>query len=160
MAEIMQQYQKKLPQCISSLLTHCPPEACSIRRELLIAIRHLFGTEFRKGIIDHVRSHVGYKAHKFKVDNFLSEDLLVGKGRTCRDSLRPLVYSVLADLLHQVRTALSRPQLSKVVYIFSRNIHDSALPLNMQAMSAKLLMNLVECIEKDQQGMLLARLST
>jgi len=45
--------------------------------------------------------------------------------------------------VHHVRTELSLAQLSKVVYLFSRNIHDASLPFNIQTMSAKLLLNLV-----------------
>lgn len=54
--EMMAPYHKKIPHCIMSLLSHCPPEACSTRRELLIAIRHIIVTEFRKGCVEHVRN--------------------------------------------------------------------------------------------------------
>eukprot|EP01127_Copromyxa_protea_P022666 TRINITY_DN8267_c0_g1_i1.p1 TRINITY_DN8267_c0_g1~~TRINITY_DN8267_c0_g1_i1.p1 ORF type:complete len:3694 (+),score=584.33 TRINITY_DN8267_c0_g1_i1:40-11082(+) len=141
-SEFMNQYQKKIPLCLISLLQNCPPDACATRRELLIAIRHIIVSEFRKGCVEHI-------------DTLLNEDLLVGKGRACRDSLRPLAYSSLADLVHQIRHSLSRTQLSKVVYLYSRNIHDPMLPLQVQSMSTKLLMNLVECIEKEQQGRVL-----
>lgn len=78
----------------------------------------------------------------------------MGKGRTCRDSLRPMAYSSLAELIHNVRASLSRTQLSKVVYMYSRNLHDLSLPFSAQTMSAKLLQALVEVVEKDQQGKL------
>ncbi len=64
---------------------------------------------------------------------------------------RPLAYSTLADLVHHVRTELSLGQLSRVVYLFSRNIHDPSLPYNIQTMSAKLLLNLVECIARKNE---------
>jgi len=38
------------------------------------------------------------------------------------------------------------PQLSKAVHLFSRNVHDSSLPLTVQTTSIRLLMNLVEGI--------------
>jgi hypothetical protein len=66
----------------------------------------------------------------------------------CPQCGRPLAYSTLADLVHHVRTDLSLPQLSRVVQLFARNIHDSTLPFNIQTMSAKLLLNLVEGIAR------------
>lgn len=68
--------------------------------------------------------------------------------------IRPLAYSTLADLIHHVRTELSLTQLSKVIFLYSRNIHDSSLPFTIQTMSAKLLLNLVEGIyrKNDLEG--------
>ena len=47
-------------------------------------------------------------------------------------ALRPLACSTLADLVHHVRGELGMHHLSRVVYIFSCNIHDSTLPLSIQ----------------------------
>jgi transformation/transcription domain-associated protein len=59
---------------------------------------------------------------------------------------RPLAFSMLADLVHHVRTKLALPQLSRTVYMYSRNLHDNTLACSIQTMCAKLLLNLVECI--------------
>ena len=59
---------------------------------------------------------------------------------------RPLAYSTLADLVHHVRTSLSLNDLSLAVNLFSKNVHDESLSSNIQTMSCKLLLNLVECI--------------
>lgn len=59
-----------------------------------------------------------------------------------------MAYSTLADLVHHVRGDLTLPQLSRVVQLFARNIHDATLPFNIQTMSAKLLLNLVEGIAR------------
>ena len=52
---------------------------------------------------------------------------------------------------------LQMPQLSKAVHLFSRNVHDSSLPLTVQTTSIRLLMNLVEGIyhkhNQDQEKM-------
>jgi transformation/transcription domain-associated protein len=53
---------------------------------------------------------------------------------------------MLADLIHHVRTKLALPQLSRTIYLFSRNMHDNTLSCSIQTMCAKLLVNLVECI--------------
>ena len=57
-----------------------------------------------------------------------------------------LAYSTLADLVHHVRTQLKLPQLSKVIYLFSRNINDNNLPISIQTTSVRLLLNLVDNI--------------
>jgi transformation/transcription domain-associated protein len=151
--DLMHQYHKKLPQNVLALLSACPPEACGIRRELLVAIRHIVVTDWRKGFGEHVRSNI-LTVVTLQIDAFLSEDLLVGRGRACRDSLRPLAYSSLGDLI--LRLTLNRTQQSKVVYLYSRNIHDPNLPFQVQILSAKLLMNVIENLpEKDQQGTIL-----
>ena len=59
---------------------------------------------------------------------------------------RPLAYSILADLVHHIRTYLSLPNLSVAVHVFSSNVHDDTLPVSIQTMSCKLLLNLVESI--------------
>src|SRR4051794_19105414 len=104
-------------------------------------------TEFRLGFIKHV-------------DTLLDEKVLLGSSKTSLDVTRsefffdsshlyrPLAYSALADLFHHVRNELSLPQLLKIVNIYSRNLHDSALPFQIQTVSAKLLLNLVEPITK------------
>src|SRR3954451_10527786 len=71
-----------------------------------------------------------------------------------------MAYSMLADLVHHVRNKLTPIQLSKTVYMYSRNLHDPTLAAGIQTMCSKLLLNLTECIvnipkkdEKDE-GML------
>lgn len=59
-------------------------------------------------------------------------------------TLRPLAYSTLADLVHHVRQTLTLEQLSKVIHSFSRNIHDPTLPITIQTTSVRLLLNLVD----------------
>ncbi|KAL6045043.1 putative transformation/transcription domain-associated protein [Balamuthia mandrillaris] len=134
-AEHLKPYQESIPSCVINLLLNCPNECAAIRKELLIATRHILATDFRLGFIS-------------KIDTLLNEEVLIGNGRTSYETLRPLAYSTLADLVHHVRTNLSLEQLTRVVYLFSRNIHDPSLPFNIQTMSAKLLLNLVECIAR------------
>ena len=53
---------------------------------------------------------------------------------------------ILADLVHHIRSSLPLPHLSLAVHLFSKNVHDDTLPVSIQTMSCKLLLNLVECI--------------
>ena len=70
-----------------------------------------------------------------KIDHLLDESVLIGSGRTCFETLRSLAYSTLADLVHDVRDKLNLGQLARIVYLFSRNIHDHTLPLGIQVAS-------------------------
>lgn len=52
-----------------------------------------------------------------QVDRMLNEDLLVGPGRQARDTLRPLAYSTLADLVHHVKDRIDLDQVSRVIQV-------------------------------------------
>lgn len=66
------------------------------------------------------------------MDKLFDEDLLLGRGYTTHESLRPLAYSTLADLVHHVRQHLNINVLSKAVHLFSKNVHDESLPTSIQ----------------------------
>ena len=76
----------------------------------------------------------------------LDDQVLVGASRQSFDALRPLAFSTLADLVHHVRATLKLPQLSWVVHIYCRNIHDASLPVTIQTTSVRLLLNLTHDI--------------
>lgn len=86
------------------------------------------------------------------MDKLFNEDLLLGRGYTTHESLRPLAYSTLADLTHHVRQNLPLPVLTKAVHLFSKNVHDESLPTSIQTMSCKLLLNLVDIIRQRSDG--------
>lgn len=71
------------------------------------------------------------------IDQLFDETLLVGTGWTTRDTVRSLAYSILADLVHHIRSSLSLPQLSAAVHLFSKNVHDDTFPVSIQTMSCK-----------------------
>ena len=142
-ADFMRPYQESIPKCVIQLLLTCPPESVSIRKDILVATRHILATDFRVGFFN-------------QIDVLLDEKFLIGSGhlghasvRASHETLRPLACSTLADLVHHVRGELGITHLSKVVYIFSCNIHDATLPLHIQTTSVRLLLNLVEKIHKD-----------
>uniref|UniRef100_A0A6E8VNF8 FAT domain-containing protein n=1 Tax=Anopheles coluzzii TaxID=1518534 RepID=A0A6E8VNF8_ANOCL len=116
-----------------NLLESCPKEVASLRKELLVASRHILQTEFRNHFVP-------------MIEKLFDDDVLLGKGWTTHENLRPLAYSTLADLVHHIRQQLSLQALSKAVHLFAKNIHDESLPTSIQTMSCKLLLNLVECI--------------
>lgn len=131
--EIINTHATEMVEGMISLLRLCPMEVASTRKELLVATRHILATDLRNKFIN-------------SIDLLFDEDLLLTRGYTSLESLRPLAYSTLADLIHHVRQHLKLDILSKAVYLFSKNIHDETLPTSIQTMSCKLLLNLVDCI--------------
>nr|XP_036678194.1 transcription-associated protein 1 isoform X5 [Drosophila suzukii] len=120
-----------------NLMRNCPKEAAHLRKELLIAARHIFATDLRQKFIP-------------SIEKLLDDDLLIGKGVTL-ESIRPLAYSTLADLAHHVRQSLSLDVLTKAVNLFSKNVHDETLAVGIQTMSCKLLLNLVDCLRQHSE---------
>ncbi|OAL46795.1 hypothetical protein IQ07DRAFT_682920 [Pyrenochaeta sp. DS3sAY3a] len=124
-----------LPDIVVRLLKDCPREKSGARKELLVAIRHIINFNFRKIFLK-------------KIDELLDERTLIGDGLTVYETMRPLAYSMLADLIHHLRESLSKEQIRKTVEVYTKNLHDSFPGTSFQTMSAKLLLNMAECIAK------------
>jgi len=82
-----------------------------------------------------------------EIGQLCDENMLTGSGWTAHKSLRPLAYCTLADLVHHVRSALPLSGLAFAVGLFAKSVHDETLPSNIQTMSCKLLLNLVESVK-------------
>ena len=142
LAYLLRQYSSQLndflptlPEIVVRLLKDCPREKSGTRKELLIAIRHIINYNFRKIFLP-------------KIDELLDERTLTGDGLTVYETMRPLAYSTLADLIHHVRDSLSPEQIRKTVEVYTRNLQDNFPGTSFQTMSAKLLLNMAECIAK------------
>ncbi|RZF45958.1 hypothetical protein LSTR_LSTR008335 [Laodelphax striatellus] len=142
LAYIIRYYQKEVNKHSShmaegmlGMLTLCPMEVTHLRKDLFIAARHILATELRISFVPHV-------------NRLFDEDILLGRGWTTHESLRPLAYSTLGDLIHHVRMHLPMSDLAKAAHLFSMNVHDETLPTSIQVISCKLLLNLVECIQQ------------
>ncbi|KAK3867130.1 hypothetical protein Pcinc_027378 [Petrolisthes cinctipes] len=131
--DVVAQHSPKLVSGMLTLLALCPNEVAHLRKELLIATKHILALELRNRFVPHI-------------DKLFDESLLFGRGWTAHETLRPLAYSTLADLVHHVRQQLDMGALTRAVHLFSKNIHDETLPTSIQTMSCKLLLNLVDCI--------------
>ncbi|KAI5754015.1 hypothetical protein M8J77_005069 [Diaphorina citri] len=137
--DILNKHSQLLVDGVLNLLLLCPSEVTSMRKELLIAARHILQTDFRTNFVPHM-------------SQLFEEDFQLGSGWTTHESLRPLVYSTLADLVHHVRQLLPMSDLIKAVHLFSKNIHDETLPTTIHTMSCKLLLNLVDFIRTKNQA--------
>ncbi|KAK2732878.1 hypothetical protein FQN55_003885 [Onygenales sp. PD_40] len=134
-ANQLQDFLPSLPGVVVRLLQDCPREKSSSRKELLVAIRHIINFNYRKIFLD-------------KIDDLLDERTLIGDGLTVYEAMRPLAYSMLADLIHHVRESLSRDQIRRTVEVYTKNLHDEFPGTSFQTMSAKLLLNMGERIAK------------
>jgi transformation/transcription domain-associated protein len=124
-----------LPHIVVRLLKDCPREKSAARKELLVAIRHIINFNFRKMFLT-------------VIDEMLDEKTLIGDGLTVYETMRPLAYSMLADLIHHVRDSLEAIQIRKTVEVYTKNLLDNFPGTSFQTMSAKLLLNMSECIAK------------
>ncbi|KFY73637.1 hypothetical protein V499_06289 [Pseudogymnoascus sp. VKM F-103] len=131
----LQEFLQTLPGIVVRLLQDCPREKSAARKELLVAIRHIINFNFRKIFLT-------------KIDELLDERTLIGDGLTVYDTMRPLAYSMLADLIHHVRDQLDSNQIRKTVEVYTKNLMDSFPGTSFQTMSAKLLLNMAECIAR------------
>ena len=139
--EHIKPYEDRLASNVLNLFNMCPREALTIRKDLLLGLRHIFATSFRKGFFRHV-------------DTLLDERLLIGKHRQSEHAqLRAAAYSALADLLLHVRSRLSMAQVSRVVHLYSRVLHDASmnLPLVVQTASVRLLLNMVDPVYHNKE---------
>jgi len=128
-------YEDRLATNVVALMSTCPREFIGTRKELLVATRHLLNSEFRNGFFRHV-------------DALLDERVLMGSHHRYSEQavLRPLGYTTLSDLVHHVRNQLSLDQISKVVSVFSRVLHDSSmiLPMSTQYTAVRTLLSVVD----------------
>ncbi len=122
-----------IPQSVVQLLKACPGSAISIRKELLVATRHMLSSPYRKGFFS-------------RIDALLDERVIAGTGRASTEALRPLGYQFLAELIHGVRFDLQLTQLSRIITMFSTNLHDPTFSFALQTNAVRLLLNLVEGI--------------
>jgi hypothetical protein len=97
----------------------------------MVATRHILSTEFRPAFVS-------------LIDCLTSERILIGNGVNSQETLRPLAYSMLGDLIHHIRKELSPEQLRQIIYLYSCCLHNPAFSSAIHNMSAKLLANLVD----------------
>ena len=119
------------------LLSNCPPELVSVRKDLLAVSRHIL-TELRAKFMAHVNL-------------FFDEATFCGTGYTASESLRSSACSMIADFVHNVRKQLTYSDLCKAVTFFSKSLHDPLLHTNLQHMCCRVLLNLIDCIKAKEQ---------
>ncbi|XP_065189437.1 transformation/transcription domain-associated protein-like [Sycon ciliatum] len=129
----------ELIHAILGMLRHTPPEVTFLRRELFVAVRMILGSDLRRSVLPFL-------------SQFFDESTLFGAGYTSHETLKGIVYSTLAEITHHIRSLLNMEQMAMAIFMFARNIHDDNMGVNMQTMSCKLLLNLVDSIRMKTEG--------
>ncbi|KAI0053544.1 FAT-domain-containing protein [Auriscalpium vulgare] len=115
------------------LLQDIPANAIAARRDFMIVFRHLLGTPYRRALLP-------------QIDKLFDEKVLLGTGAGSRESLRATAFAAVADLVHHLRNDLSARQLSHIINVYSRLIHNPCLPNSVHTLSGKMMFNLVETV--------------
>ncbi|KAI5365365.1 putative transcription-associated protein [Septoria linicola] len=138
-SQSLQDFLGQLPELTVRLLRDVPRAHTAVRKELLVAIRHIINFNFRAVFLPVILP-------------LLDPHTLVGDSLTADITLRPLAYTMLADLIHHVREQLSAEQISRVVQVYVGHLTgDDGVEVpgtSYQTMSAKLLLNMAECMSK------------
>ena len=133
------EFLQMLPELTVRLLQDVPRAHTATRKELLVAIRHIINFNFRNIFLPVILP-------------LLDQRTLVGDSLTADVTLRPLAYTMLADLIHHVREQLTADQISRVVTVYVGHLTGEdgwEVPgTSYQTMSAKLLLNMAECMSK------------
>ncbi|KAH9831114.1 transformation/transcription domain-associated protein [Teratosphaeria destructans] len=133
------EFLNHLPGLTVRLLRDVPRSHTATRKELLVAIRHIINFNFRSVFLPSILP-------------LLDARTLVGDSLTADVSLRPLAYTMLADLIHHVREQLTPDQIHRVVTVYVGHLTgDDGVEVpgtSYQTMSAKLLLNMAECMSK------------
>ncbi|VDK69125.1 unnamed protein product, partial [Onchocerca ochengi] len=130
-SEAISNHGTQIVQAIMQMLEHCPHENYSMRRELIGTVKNIFVTDLQTKFIP-------------VIPKLFNENLMLGNGFSSMDFLRPTMYTMLADLVHHVRSHLSYNLLCCSVYAFTKSMFDPAIQPTVQSMCIKLMMNLIE----------------
>ncbi|XP_041478426.1 transformation/transcription domain-associated protein-like isoform X1 [Lytechinus variegatus] len=117
--DLVNSYAPQMVKGMLGLFGNCPSEVAHLRKELLIAARHILGTDLRNKFVP-------------SIDKLFEEHVLVGSGWTSKESLRPLAYITLADLVHHVMQQIPLQHLSMAVCLFSKNVYKESFPCSIQ----------------------------
>ena len=126
-----------LPDVLVRLLRDCPREKSSSRKELLIAFRHICTFAVRDVFLK-------------VLEDLLDEDTLLGDGLTVHETMRPLAFSTVADLIHHSRDSLTKEQIQLAIDVFLKHFHDNCPGTSFQTMSVRLLFNLTDLTSRLQ----------
>ncbi|KFZ12996.1 hypothetical protein V502_06827 [Pseudogymnoascus sp. VKM F-4520 (FW-2644)] len=124
-----------LPDIAIRLLKDCPCEKARVRKELLEAIRSIINFNFRNLFLG-------------RIGELLDERILIGKGATDDETLRPLAYNMLVDLIYHVRDHLEPSLIRKMVEVYTNNLQDNSHGTFIQIISVKLMLNMAEHIAR------------
>ncbi|KAF5369949.1 hypothetical protein D9758_001009 [Tetrapyrgos nigripes] len=141
----METYGERLILNALRLLQDCPTNGIALRKELMVVFRHLMGTPYRRALLP-------------QISKLFDERVLLGTGIGSKEMLRAPVYSAVADLFHHLKSDFTLEQLTQIVHIYSRLIHNPALGNNLHTLFAKMMINMADAIVTKEKSQAAAKL--
>ena len=135
--QTMAKYEKNIVTCLVQLLRSCPADNVATRKRLLHLARVFVGTSVGKGFATYM-------------DDLLDEKNLVGQRYSNVPMeiapLRVAAYITMAEVVKQPHLALTLKQITRVIIVFSMNVHNCNVTTSIQKVSLRALLNLVKKI--------------
>ncbi|KAI9190433.1 transcription-associated protein 1 [Blastocladiella emersonii ATCC 22665] len=124
---------EQIPVVTLQLMRNVPADATGARKELLVATRHIWATPFRSHFVPYM-------------DQLLNEDIILGTGRTARETLRHVVVNMTADFLVAERARIPPAQVEHALGLFCGYLHDPTLSAVLATMCVKCIIHLEEAV--------------
>ncbi|PVU85356.1 hypothetical protein BB560_007056 [Smittium megazygosporum] len=116
-----------------NLLDNCPPYSVDARKEILVAGRHLVGSELKTDFLP-------------LTTDLLQSNRLLGTGLTSIRTLRPYALSFVVDYTYNVQSSLNSFQLGSVVLFLLDSLTDTSLASQIRMLCIKLIYSITETI--------------
>ncbi|KAI7948232.1 hypothetical protein MJO29_009897 [Puccinia striiformis f. sp. tritici] len=130
---LVQPFGPEIPTIVIRILKDIPPESSLSRRELIVALRHILGTEYRALFIPFL-------------SELLNMRIFMGTGITVFESLRHLVCSTYADLVQHAKPELQANHIKAILVNFIEVLNDPTSSTTTQAMAGKVIYSLVDLV--------------
>ncbi|KAK7060621.1 transcription-associated protein 1 [Paramarasmius palmivorus] len=120
------EFGERLTLAALRLLQDCPSTSTTLRKDLMVVFRHLISTPHRRVLVP-------------QIDKLFDERILLGTELGKRDMLRTGVYTAVADLFHHLRSELTFPQLTRLVHMHLRLLHNRTYGIQVHILASKIL---------------------
>ncbi|KAJ1922206.1 transcription-associated protein 1 [Mycoemilia scoparia] len=130
-------HKDKIAKLVVDMLHSCPIGAIAIRKEILVACRHIISTDLRSAFLPHF-------------ERLLDPKILHEPANSNHKMIKVYTISMLVDLIHNIRNDLSLEQLGKVIDFFAGCMNDASLTPTIHTMCVKILFYVVDSVSKIQ----------
>lgn len=89
---------------------------------------------------------MSYSVQDSAVTSFFGGPCIFVLATRSHDNHSAHVLSAFTDLFHHVRPDLSSAQLERIIHLYSRQLHNPSLPMNIHIMSAKVMFGSAEAL--------------
>ncbi|KAA1093778.1 hypothetical protein PGTUg99_029163 [Puccinia graminis f. sp. tritici] len=136
-ATLVQPFGTEIPTIVLRILKDIPPESSLSRRELIVALRHILGTEYRSLFIPFLNDLLNFR-------------VFMGTGITSFETLPHLVYNTYTDLLQNIKSDLLGNHIKAILMNFAEVLNDPTASTTTQAMAGKVIYSLVNLVNSNR----------